>query len=144
MLEEGSYSMSMMHIEEFNELCKEKQFSTVYEGVMWVAVEARKKANQTGNLLLHSEAIDWVLTGKEPEVIKILQDKKKQRKSFTRAYLEEILSYVDDKEVCRSVKDSIYESKKCNHLIYIYKDVQDDSRRARIRVLTRMIWYHLV
>ena len=52
--------------------------------------------------------------------------------------------YIADKEVCNAVYDSYYDSKKQTHLIYVYNSIQDEPRRARVRVLTRMLWYTLI
>lgn len=132
-----------LHTDEFYTLMNSGRFDTVYEATVWVAQEARKKANSVDNLVLQSEAINWVLTGKEPPMLEVIRNIRKERKPIAVEYLEDVLKLVDDDGVKYSVKVSISESKKENHLIYNYTDVNDEYRRTRIRVLCRMIWHHI-
>lgn len=132
--------MALNDLHKFHQL--EQELGSSYAAVNLIASEARKLATQYDNKILHSEAIDWYLTGNKP---KILNDKYKLYTSsnYVRSYVDEVLSYVDDIGVCESVRHSISASRSSNHLIYVYKDVSDDFRQARVRVLTRIIWYDL-
>lgn len=134
--------MSIGDFKRFRELTN--QLGSPYAAVNYISSEARKLANKYDNIILHSEAIDWVVTGEMPDILKNNKYKRiPHRKSNLRSYMDELLSYVDDEAVCESVRYSIYASKSSNHLIYVYKDVSDESRQTRVRVLTRMIWYNL-
>ena len=121
-----------LHIQEFQHIAK--SFDSVYEATMYVAKTARRYAEKTNNRVLHSEAIDWVLTGETPEILN-----QSHRRAIS--YIDDLLSEVSDSLVCRSVRCSVYESTRNKHLIYRYIDVNDEPRRARVRVLTNMIWY---
>lgn len=121
-----------LHIKEFQQIAK--SFDSVYGATMYVAKSARRYAEDSHNLVLHSEAIDWVLTGEVPEILN-------QSHRRTISYIDDLLSQVSDASVRRSVRCSVYESMKNKYLVYKYIDVLDEPRRCRVRVLTRMIWY---
>ena len=121
-----------LHIKEFQHIAE--SFDSVYGATMYVAKAARRYAEKTNNRVLHSEAIDWVLTGETPEILN-----QSHRRAIS--YIDDLLSEVSDSLVCRSVRCSVYESIQTKHLIYRYIDVNDEPRRARVRILTNMIWY---
>lgn len=132
--------MPLNDLDKFQKL--EQQLGSSYAAVNYISSEARKLASKYDNLILHSEAIDWIITGEKP---KILSDIGKlcTRPNYVKSYIDEVLCYIYDINVCESVRHSINASRSSNHLIYVYKDVPDRSRQARVRVLTRMIWYDL-
>lgn len=111
-----------------------------FAAVNYLAKQARINLKQVNNTILDSQALSWALTGKQPE---IHPDRKSVGDDFITIklnYLDELLCYVDDEEVCESVVDSFYESLEKRHLIYVYNNDLDESRKARVRILTRMIW----
>jgi len=116
-----------------------KQCGSPYAAVNFIAKSARNKLLEVNNQILDSEAISWVLTGIAPEI------KKRHKVYYLNgnhiSYLDDVLSCVDDVEVCQSVRDSYFISCKANHLIYSYNPELDNDRQARVRVLTRMIWF---
>lgn len=57
-------------------------------------------------------------------------------------YIKEMFAYIDDKDIKDAVYDSFYDSKKNKNLIFIYNDIDDESRRARVRILTRILWFN--
>ena len=92
---------------------------------------------------LDSQAISIALTGLLPEDIEYLNRIKTiQIRKNSRVY--DILNYVDDKDVCKSVKNSIHLSTTSKNLTYVYTSGLTDSQKSRIRVLTRIIWYKLL
>lgn len=112
-----------------------------YSAVIKIADDARQLQKKYGNVPLESEAITWILRGIDQKTL----DKVKQiqsRKKFYLSYLNEVLTYVDDIEVKKSVKQSIKQSKRAQNLVYFYS-THDKSKQARIRVLTRIIWHEL-
>lgn len=132
-----------MPLNDFDTFCKlERQLGSAYAAVNYISSEARKLASKYDDLILHSEAIEWIVTGKKPKILSNIS-KVCNRSNYVKSYIDEVLCYVDDNNVCESVRYSINASKSSNHLIYVYKDVPDPSRQARVRVLTRMIWYDL-
>lgn len=123
--------------EQFDKLAL--QLGSPYAAVNFVAKSARNKLLATNNQILDSEAISWVLTGIAPEL-------RKRRKiydySVTIRYIDDVLACVDDEEVCECVRNSYEQSLESKHLIYSYNNELDDDRKARVRVLTRMIWFN--
>lgn len=119
-----------------------EELGDAYQAVNHIAAQARKLAESHNNVILHSEAINWVITGVKPDILEQV-DKLPDKPNFFRSYVDEALAYVSDGPVRRSAKSSIFASKSARHLIYIYRDVSDPHRRARVRVLTRMVWYNL-
>ena len=112
-----------------------------FAATMLVAKLARNLADKYDNLILHSEALTWVLTGERPMII---DDNGKLNKSIisnNKSYMDDLLCSVDDDEVCDAVRDSISHSNTCQNLVYLYNEITEEPRRARVRVLTRMIWY---
>lgn len=114
----------------------------VYSATIYVAKEARRRAESTDNLILHSEAISWVISGEQPAILS-MKDKSPTEANSIRSQVNETLAYVEDLGVCESVKLSINSSISNKHLIYIYKDVPDSNQQARVRVLTNILWYTL-
>lgn len=113
-----------------------------YNAVSLIAAMARKLAEDNDNVISHSEALSWVLHGERP----CLESRRRYIQNVTKhkiSYIDDLLSGVDDNYVCDSVRRSVELSEKNRHLIYVYKDVDDEPRRARVRILTRMIWYDL-
>lgn len=130
----------------FKEVSDEECDGSTYMAVNLVAKRARNKLLETNGAILDSKAISWALTGVAPKIHK--------RKSFEYAYhledcnilqfLDDMLCCVDDIEVCESVRQSYESSVKVNHLIYYYNNSLDEPRKARTRVLTRIVWdYHI-
>lgn len=111
----------------------------VFEATMMVASLARSLANKYDNRILHSEALTWILTGERPNIID--DDGNIKQKCASLSYLDDILFEVDDDEVCKCVRCSIAESNRSQNLVYMYNNITDEPRKARVRVLCRMIWY---
>lgn len=90
-------------------------------------------------MISHSSALNYVVTGERPKILDSKIDLRSyEDKVFDNAL--DILKYVDDEDVCKAVVSSIEESRKLLHLIYVYKNVDDDPRMSRIRILCRLIW----
>ena len=113
-----------------------------YKAVQYIQKESRRLLEYTDNRITDSEAITWVLTGEKPDY--------ESRKTFNEitakyedAYVDEVLCYIDDKQICESIRLSISRSKKSKNLVYRYTKGLDDNQKSRVRVVTRMIWYNL-
>ena len=132
--------MSFNDIEYFNEITA--KLGNPYAAVNYIAASARKLAAKYNNLILDSEAINWLVTDNKPAILN-KQHTISTKGDYVRSYVDEMLSYVDDTDVCDSVRYSINTSRDANHLIYVYTNVPDEFRQARVRILTRMIWYNL-
>lgn len=125
----------------FEELCLAFNGNR-YAAVVHVATAARNLLTQYHNAILESQAISWVLTGVVPEGIGD-PSKPKKRRVWARSYISQVLEYVTDKEVREAVQDTILESTKEFCLHFVYNDVDDEPRRSRIRILSRMAWVEI-
>ena len=122
---------------EFDQLAE--ALGSTFAAVNFIAKLAREKREQSNYSLLESEAISWVLTGKEPP-------KNRYPKSDILHHVFEIsdlLSEIDDEEVAESVWQSYEISLKEHHLIYQYQEGMCEGQKARVRILSRMIWYNI-
>ena len=106
-----------------------------------ISQKARKYAEDNNNIVMHSEAISWVLSGNTP---KILNDYEKQHKKYRNSVCvsvtQDMLELVGDTAVKSAVEASIRNSRKQKHLIYMYEDISDTYKQGRVRVLCNMIW----
>lgn len=111
-----------------------------YQFLREVMNSARKLSADYNNKILHSEAITHIVQGTKPDIqyIERYQDEYESR------YMKETFCYIDDKQICDAVYDSFYESKKQKNLIFLYNNIEDLDRQARVRVITRMLWYKLI
>lgn len=141
--------MSMLSTKsEFDKLAA--AIGNTYAAVRFVSKKARNLSIKYDNQILDSEAISWVVTGKKPksavEYDKLIHKYNHIQHMTTKhikSVVHEYLCYVDDEAVCKSVKASMKASKEARHLVYVYIDVDTDYQEARVRILTRMIWYSL-
>lgn len=126
----------------YNQMVKEFDHNE-FVTVNFLVDLTRKIAAKYNYLLLDSEVISWVLTGEQPPVLNKVRRLRKQERIRRNALIYDILNYVDDALVKTCVTESIKESIKFQNLVYIYTGVNEKPRQARIRILTRMIWYSL-
>lgn len=127
-----------MQKREFDALAD--KIGSPFAAVNYIAQSARKKRQEVDNRILESEAITWAVTGIQPKLRKKIP---KVADWYNLSLIDEVLSYVDDEQVAISVRESYNESAKVHHLIYCYHKGLDESRKARVRILTRMIWYNI-
>ena len=105
-----------------------------------IAKISRRLADQENNRVLHSEAISWCVSGETPKILSMPQLPRSDVR-IVQAYVDDTLFGVDNLDVVDSVRVSIRESFRANHLIYVYSKVLDECTCARIRILTNMIWW---
>lgn len=117
-----------------------KALGSKFAAVVYVSKLARQRAKSVDNCILESEALSWVLTGVEPKAVAIWRTRKNKKEELAKVYAKDRLMYVEDIDVRSAVEDSIDESIKGSHLIYLYNNVRDKDRQARVRILSRMIW----
>ena len=119
----------------------ENDFGNIYLAVKHVAEEARKL--QSANVRLsEARAITWVLSGKIPEELSPDYPRTK-RKSEVAKVIDDYLEGVTKSEIRSAVKETIVKSLGDHHLLYEYLNVLDEGDRARVRVLSNMIWCKL-
>ena len=107
-----------------------------YAAIQYIMKFARQRADECDNVILHSSALVWVVTGSAPKDLKLRLNIKKHRLSKS---LDTYLEYVTDDEICESVKLSVAQSLQSFNLTYEYNNIQEISRQARVRILVRII-----
>lgn len=108
-----------------------------YKIVLDVARSAKKLAMEYEDIILHSEAITHELQGTKPIL------KKMDRWESEATEIRDMFCSIEDTEICEAVYDSFYASKEAHNLKYIYNSITDMYRQARVRILTKMLWYSL-
>lgn len=108
-----------------------------YQAVRKLAAQARELADEYDNNIFHSQAITHVLHGTKPSMKDQYRD---EREAWG---IRDFFCNIEDREVRDAVYDSYYDSKEKGNLIYVYNDITEECRRARVRILTRMLWQKL-
>ena len=108
-----------------------------YELVLDVARDARKLSAEYDEELMHSKAITHTLHGTKPKMKEICRWESEAIK------IKDIFCSIDDRDIRDAVYDSFYASKEANNLKYVYNDIREPYKQARVRILTRMLWYSL-
>lgn len=111
-----------------------------FAAIMYISQVARHRAKSVHNCITESQAISWVITGIEPESLKPNLAKWHKRRIMDILYAEDRLLYIEDKEVADAVRETVMSARKTNNLVYSYKEVCDESRKARVRILSQLIW----
>ncbi len=112
----------------------------IYADIRNVVTSARELSLKYDNKILHSEAITHVIHGTEPD-LHVYVDCGDEYEAHQ---IKELFCYIDNKEICDAVYDSFYASKSKNNLIFLYNNINEPNKQARVRVLTRMLWYKLI
>lgn len=107
-----------------------------YAAIQYIMRFARNRADECDNVILHSSALVWVVTGSAPKDLKLRLSIKKHRLSKS---IDTYLEYVTDEEVKEAVKSSVEQSIQSINLTYQYNKIQETSRQARVRILVRII-----
>ena len=90
-----------------------------YAAIQYIMKFARHRADECDNVILHSSALVWVVTGSIPKDLKLRLNIKKHRLSKS---LDTFLEYVTDDEIKEAVKSSVEQSIQSVHLIYQYNE----------------------
>ena len=125
--------------EDFDFRQKLNNSTSIYELVNEVASKARKLAEDTDNVILHSESLSYICRELDIDMSQF-----KRLTDYEERYLREQFCYIDDPAVKDSVRESFKRSKESGKLTFVYCDVASRSKRSRIRVITRMLYYTLV
>lgn len=126
------------NFEQYVKLCGGRYSATVF-----VAMKARQLAEKYGNIISHAEALTWILSGKIPDCLFDYKSKIKQRELRPFLHAKEYLDNVIDVQVRESVWNSLIKSRNEGHLIYHYEDIYDKDRQARVRILSKKLWYEM-
>lgn len=120
-----------------------KQFDgNSYKATIAISNKALELLEKVENSVSSGEAIDWALTGVEPDNLEQKIEQHRNSQKHRTPYLEKIMSYIDDKEIENAVRDSFDQSVKIGSLTFYYDRMADKYKKKRVRVLTRMCWYN--
>lgn len=114
---------------KYTQLC---QSSDPFVAAMTLAQAARDVANSLDNRITLSTALDYVARGELPNP----KDYPDHR--LDRVY--NYISYIYDVEVRSAIIKSYEASLHCQHIQYVYNNVTDAYRQARIRVIINILW----
>ena len=103
-----------------------------YMAAMQIAQNARDITDSLDNRITCSSAIDYAARGEVPDP-KDYPDHRLDR-------VKEYLKYVCDIEIKSAVLSSYEESLAKNNLVYIYKNVDDEYRQSRVRIIMNILW----
>lgn len=127
--------------------CYDSKFNTYiqalgsrYAAILYICKVARHRMKRVHNCISESDALSWVVTGIEPKLLKEKLDIRERRKHLDMIYANDRLLYIDDTEVRKATRDTILLSKNVGYLIYRYRDISDEPRQARVRILSNIIW----
>ena len=102
--------------------------------ILGVARQARELSEDYDDLILHSEAITHTVHGTKPRLKDITRW---ESEAFE---IKDMFCSIEDVDVCNAVYDSFYASKEANNLLYVYNNIENPYIRARVRILTRILW----
>ncbi len=103
-----------------------------YLATMRMAQDAREIAASLDNRITISSALDFAAKGLQPDP----KDYPDHRLDRVKNYIE----YITDVEVKSAVIKSYEESLEINNLYYDYNTVEDEPRRARVRIIMNILW----
>ncbi len=122
----------------FNDLADSCYHGNRFEACRWVIKESRRRLSNLDTSLLESHSLTWVVTGKKPKFHDDCQAKLLRK--FQR--VEDLLNYIEDQEIVKSVLKSLGLSKSLNHLTYSYQNAMSEAQCTRVRILTNILWYN--
>lgn len=121
--------MSLVINPAYNQL---KESLGPFLATMQMAKEAREISNSLDNRITCSSALDFAARGMLPDP----KDYPDHRLDRVKNYID----YVSDIEIKSAVIKSYEESLKLNNLSYVYNTVEDEPRKARIRIIMNILW----
>lgn len=117
-----------------------------YSVVNTISSIARDKYKECNGYILDSEALTWVIQNTKPNHTDINRGNNMQSSKipYNMMTVDDILCNIEDVEVKESVKESILRSHESNYLLYYYKDIKDEFKKSRVRIIVKMIWDKLI
>ena len=104
-----------------------------YQEIRKLARKARALAHDYDNEISHSQALTHTLNDTKPTM------KEQYHAEREAEIIRDFFCSIEDKEICNAVYDSYYEGKARRNLVYVYNDITDESRKARVRILVKML-----
>lgn len=114
-----------------------------FAAINYVANVARRRRHSVHNCITESQALTWVISGVEPDDIQIYKERMKNLKQLEIQYVDDRLCYIEEADIREAVRASIEESRQVDHLIYLYNNIVNTAKQARVRILCNMIWDEL-
>ena len=114
----------------------------MYQASNTIAEVADLLIKLTDDSIMESEAVNWALTGEKPGCIRT---RIRQHMNLTvpkSARINQILSYVEDSDILDCVEESYAQSVRIGAITFYYPVKISQSKKARVRVLTRMCWFN--
>ena len=124
----------MLGLNEFNDFAE--LVGNRYKAIKLITNEARDRATRC-SFVNDSALLTWVVTGRKPKLYP--EDISKKIRKSNR--IEDILNYVSNEDIVKSVNMSIGYSKSQGHLVYRYRNSLSDYEKMRVRILVNIIWY---
>ena len=125
------YMLGLNEFDDFAELVGNR-----YKAIKLITNEARDRATRY-SFVNDSALLTWVVTGRKPKLYP--EDISKKIRKSNR--IEDILNYVSNEDIVKSVNMSIGYSKSEGHLVYRYRNSLSDYEKMRVRILVNIIWY---
>lgn len=129
-----SKEIYMLGLNEFNDFAE--LVGNRYKAIKLITNEARDRATRY-SFVNDSALLTWVVTGRKPKLYP--EDISKKIRKSNR--IEDILNYVSNEDIVKSVNMSIGYSKSHGHLVYRYRNSLSDYEKMRVRILVNIIWY---
>lgn len=111
----------------------------VYLATNYIAKAARQLDSSLPVHFLESNLLSWALYGHYPP--KSAVSARINNSDPDIASLEDYLCYVDDEDVCKSVRECYRKSIQSRHLVYCTNKQLNSYQLERVNIILRMIWY---
>ena len=121
--------MSLVYNPHYQELCTKMN---PYLAILQIAQESRSISKALDNRIPLATALDYAARSEKPNP----KDYPDHRLDRVKNYI----TYIDDIEVKSAIICSYEISLAKNNLVYEYKNVDDEPRKARIRIIMNILW----
>ena len=121
--------MALNYSPRYKELC---EIMNPYLAVLQVAQEARIISHSLDNRIPSATALDYAARDQLPNP----KDYPDHRLDRVKNYI----IYILDIEVKSAIIASYEQSLRKNNLVYDYRNVEDEPRQARVRIIMNVLW----
>ena len=121
--------MSLVYNPHYQELCQQMN---PYLAIMQMAEDTRNICSSLDNRITVSAALDYAAQGTVPNP----KDYPDHRLDRVKDYLTGVIDPEIRYAVIKSYEASLYK----DHLIYVYNNISDNPRQARVRVILNILW----
>ena len=115
----------------------------VFEAINSMCEDANKLHSQYGGIISHKECLTSVLTESLPEDLEKRKLVATANNRYMQSYIDNALAEVDDIRVKSSVQITLKVSQVNKNLVFQYLQNLTKSQKARVRILSRVIWNNL-